>query len=465
MKKPKNPAVAAKEAAGKASRQMADTAAKASKASKQVVSSAGKASRQVVAGAGKLLPIQRTHGELRPEDVQVARDYIREFWTRLERFHPKDDESLLGLPKPYLVPSFDENASFDYDELYYWDSFFMVQGMLDPDHELLVKGILEDLLSLFRRFKIIPNGSRTFLMGRSQPPFLTTFIYDVYNTYHPGKKWLQEAIEVAKQEYAVVWQGTKKPNERLVYKGLSRYYDINYLHDLAEAESGWDMTPRFNRRALNYLPVDLNALLYKYEMDFARTARMFDDRREAAKWEQAALARKEAMDELMWDRLRGLYYDYNYVKEKRSGVSSLAAYFPMWAGMASEQQAKQLVRSLRRFENKGGLSTTDALPLGQYVPGSMPVQWAFPNGWAPLQFIVVEGLLRYGYHEDARRIAHKWLKGNLDWFNEHHVFLEKYNVVNPEKPPQKGVYPSQTGFGWTNAVFERFCQQFVDKES
>lgn len=454
IEKAKKSTYAARKVATKAVKPVVKTATKAAKAPKQVVTTAGKL----------LLP--RKHGELRPEDVQVARDYIREFWPHLERFHPKDDESLLGLPKPYLVPSYDEHASFDYDELYYWDSFFMVQGMYkSPDHQALTSGILEDLLSLYRRFKIIPNGSRTFLMGRSQPPFLTTFIFDVYNAYGMDKKWLQDAIETAKQEYETVWRGTKKPNERLVHKGLSRYYDINYLHDLAEAESGWDMTPRFNRRALNYLPVDLNALLYKYEMDFARAARLFDDIREAAKWEQAAAARKAAMDELMWDRLRGLYYDYNYVKEKRGGVASLAAYFPMWAGMVTEKQAAQLVKNLRRFENKGGLATTDALPLSQYAPGSMPVQWAFPNGWAPLHFIVVEGLLKYGYHEDAKRIALKWVRNNLDWFNVNGVFLEKYNVVNPDKPPQRGVYPSQTGFGWTNGVFERFCQQFIDTES
>lgn len=441
---------------------------KAKKSTKAAKDAATKASQKVVDTAGRLLPIPlptRKYGDLRPEDVRVARDYIREFWTRLERFHPKDDESLLGLPKPYLVPSYEEGAGFDYNELYYWDSFFMVQALFDEQHKELVEGILEDLLSLLRRFKVIPNGSRTFLMGRSQPPFLTTYIFDVYNAYNPNKKWLKDAMELAKLEYKTVWRGTKKPNERLVHRGLSRYYDINYLHDLAEAESGWDMTPRFNRRALNYLPVDLNALLYKYEMDFARAARLADDIREAAKWEQAAQARKDTMNELMWDRLRGMYYDYNYVKEKRGNISSVATYFPMWAGMVDEKQAASLVKALRRFENKGGLATTDALPLNQYVPGSMPVQWAYPNGWAPLHFIVVEGLLRYGYHADAKRIAMKWLKNNLDWFNEHHVFLEKYNVVNPEKPPQKGVYPSQTGFGWTNSVFERFCQQFIDKES
>ena len=405
----------------------------------------------------------RPDKQLVPEDVMAAREYIDNYWKKVERFHPKDDESLLGLPKPYLVPSYREATGFDYNELYYWDSYFMVQGLLDRKNKAMVMGILDNLMALFERFKVVPNASRTYLTGRSQPPFLTTFIFDVYQTYNPGEAWLKKSIEVAKQEYATVWMGVKKPNERQVHKGLSRYYDINYLHDLAEAESGWDMTPRFDRKALNFLPVDLNALLYKYETDFARAARIFNDKREAARWEDVAAQRKKTMDKLMWDRIRGLYYDYNYDKKKRGGVSSLATFFPMWAGMVDEKQAESLVKALRRFEHKGGLATTDALPLGQFVLGSMPTQWAYPNGWAPLQFIVVKALERYGYHDDARRIANKWLKNNLNWFQQNGVFLEKYNVVSPDKPPLKGVYPSQTGFGWTNSVFERFCQDYVDR--
>ncbi len=405
----------------------------------------------------------RPDKELTPEDVREARAYVAAYWTKVERFHPKDDESLIGLPKPYLVPSYRAKTGFDYNELYYWDSYFMVQGMLDAEHQELVSGILEDLMALFKRFKVIPNASRSYLTGRSQPPFLTTFIFDVYQQYDLDKTWLKQAMEVAKKEYETVWMGVKKPNERQVYQGLSRYYDINYLHDLAEAESGWDMTPRFDRRALNFLPVDLNALLYKYETDFARAARLFDNKREAARWDDAAELRKVVMNKLMWDRVRGLYYDFNYVKERRGNISSLAAFFPMWAGMVDDKQAASLVKGLRRFEHKGGLSTTDTLPIGQFVLGSLPTQWSFPNGWAPLHFIVVKALERYGYHADARRIATKWLKTNLHWYNTEHVFLEKYNVVSPEKPPLKGLYPSQTGFGWSNAVFERFCQDYVDR--
>lgn len=401
--------------------------------------------------------------ELTAEEVKPARAYIRAYWKKLERYNPKDEGSLIGLPNPYLVPASEEGHEFDFNEMYYWDTYFMVQGMLDAEHKDLVIGMLENIESMLERFHVVPNASRNYLMGRSQPPLLTSYIFDVYHAYNLGRDWLKDHIEIAKQEYQTVWMGTAKPHWRQVYQGLSRYYDINMLHDLAEAESGWDMTPRFNRRALDYLPVDLNALLYKYEMDFAAAARIFDNKREQAKWELAAKERAKTMNKLMWDKSRGLYYDYNYVKKKRGSVSSLAAYFPMWAGMVDGRQAQLMVKALRHFENKGGLATTDALPLAQYVPGSLPTQWAHPNGWAPLHFIVIKGLQRYGYNEDAKRIAIKWLKTNLDWFNNHAVFLEKYNVVNPEKPPVRGVYPSQVGFGWTNAIFERLCQEFIDK--
>lgn len=402
---------------------------------------------------------------LKTDDVRAARHYIADYWSKVERFHPKDDETLLGLPKPYLVPSYRAETGFDYNELYYWDSYFMVQGMLDPEHQALVEGILEDLLFLFKRFKVIPNASRTYLTGRSQPPLLTTFIFDVYETYNPGQKWLAKTIKLAQKEYETVWLGVKKPHERQVYQGLSRYYDINYLHDLAEAESGWDMTPRFDRRALNYLPVDLNALLYKYETDFARAARILGKEKVALKWDETAELRKKTMNKLMWDKVRGMHYDYDYEKKRRGTISSLAAFFPMWAGMVDDKQAASLVKNLRRFEYKGGLTTTDTLPIGQFVLGSMPTQWSYPNGWAPLHFIVVQALERYGYHDDAKRIAMKWLKTNLQWFNDNHLFLEKYNVVTPEKPPLKGLYPSQTGFGWTNAIFERFCRDYIDRAS
>src|SRR5689334_3803247 len=120
--------------------------------------------------ARKLWP---NHGDLGAADVAEARAYIADYWQKLTRFHPKDGETLLGLPKSYLVPAYEEGHEFDFNEMYYWDSYFMSQGMWDDTHKDLVLGILENLLTMLARFKIIPDASRTYLMGRSQPPFLT----------------------------------------------------------------------------------------------------------------------------------------------------------------------------------------------------------------------------------------------------------------------------------------------------
>ena len=399
--------------------------------------------------------------DLHPNDVEAARAYIRNYWRHLIRSQPKDEGGLIGMPHPYLVPSYAEGHEFDYDELFYWDSYFMIQSFWDEIHKELILGILDNFITLFKKFKIIPNSNQYFMTSRSQPPFLTSFIFDIEHHYKMDLNWLNQNIEIAKQEYEHVWLGQRKPNARQVYRGLSRYYDFNYLNDIAEAESGWDMTPRFNRKALNYLPIDLNALLYKYETDFAKAAKINHQPEEASRWEAQAEQRRNVMNELMWDKTRGLYFDYDYTKQKRGSVASLASYYPMWAGMVDEKQASILVKSLKKFENQGGLATTDFSPAAQFT--SVPTQWAYPNGWAPLHFIVVIALERYGYHKEARRIALKWIACNLNWFKKHGVFLEKYNVVSPDKPPLKGLYPSQIGFGWTNAVFERFCQDYIDR--
>ncbi len=406
--------------------------------------------------------------KLSPSEVHVAhgvRDralaYIDAYWGQLGREHNQDNGTLVGLPYPYIVPSSNPDINFHFEEQYYWDSYFTALGLNDKKHQSLVEGMLENLLYLFKRFGLVPNASRMYFTGRSQPPLLTSFIFHVYDTYGKDSTWLEERISVAMREYEEVWMINSHPRWHRVYEGLSRYYDVNVLHDLAEAESGWDMTPRFERKCLDFLPVDLNALLYKYETDFARAAMILGRANEVDLWEKQAASRKAAMDKLMWAKLRGFYFDYNYERKVLGDIWSLAAYYTMWAGMASHEQAKRLVDNLVKFEKSGGLTTTTR-PLidTNALFGSLKAQWAYPNGWAPLHYIVVEGLRRYGYHDEARRIASKWTKNNLAWFDAHGVFLEKYNVVNTKKKPVEGLYPSQTGFGWTNAVLVRFITDF-----
>jgi alpha,alpha-trehalase len=403
--------------------------------------------------------ISKTETEviLTPQRLKSALEYIDYYWRKLERYNPRDQGTLVGLPRPYFVPSATNPSGFAYEEMYYWDTFFVAQGLIGTSRQHLVRGLAENLLTLMKRFSMVPNGSRFYFLGHSQPPFLSTLLLQVYKL-HNDKRWLARAMDVVKEEYRSVWMGTAHPQWRQVFHGLSRYYDINMIDDLAEAESGWDMTTRFGRKALSYIPVDLNALLYKYEKDFEAAAVILGEKDEAREWSKRALARRAMVQKYLWDDKEGCYFDYNYMDNTHSKVYSLAAFYPMWAGMIDDETAERLVKKLRLFECEGGLTTT----AGPLPAEDIPVQWAYPNGWAPLQLIVIQGLERYGYHETAERLARKWLTANLVQFERTGEFLEKYNVVDIEAEPVGGLYPSQKGFGWTNAVFVRLCHDYLE---
>lgn len=394
---------------------------------------------------------------LRLEDVEPAITYIDGYWKTLTRKAERRKSTLIPLPNPYVVPS-PGNNSFGFEEQYYWDSYFTALGI---DDEKVVCGMLDNLLYLLDTFGMIPNGNRYYFTSRSQPPILTSFIFHVYDKYGKPKSWLKTHMVAAKKEYETVWTATEHPHTRKVYKGLSRYYDINYLHDLAEAESGWDMTPRFKRQCLDYLPVDLNCLLYKYEADFARASHILGDESEERIWHYAAEERRKTVTNLLWNSRQKFFFDYNFTDKEQGKVWSLAAYYALWSGLATDEQARQLVNKLERFQKKGGLTTTIGNYMYHSLFGSAKTQWAYPNGWAPLHYIVIEGLENYGYSVQASTIAYTWLNNGYSWFVEHGEFLEKYNVVNPELKPAEGLYPSQTGFGWTNAIFKYLSLKYL----
>ncbi|MEI6237166.1 MAG: trehalase family glycosidase, partial [Candidatus Saccharibacteria bacterium] len=375
-----------------------------------------------------------------------------EFWPTLTRLHTNSSETLLGLPNSYVVPA-DQHGNFRFNEQYYWDSYFIALGLIACGQNQLAENMLENLFYMFERFNMIPNASRLYMTSRSQPPLLTSFILLIYRENNKTSDWLRRCYNIAQDEYINVWLGETHPHWRHVYKGLSRYYDSNVLHDLAEAESGWDMTPRFGRKALDYLPIDLNSLLYKYEIDFTDIAKILGDQAGSEMWQARAQYRKQTINTLLWSKVKHFYFDYDFIQHKLGSIWSLAAYSTLWAGVASEHNALWLHNHLHKFNCTGGLSATCKSIIDFNVFGSVNTQWAHPNGWAPLHYFAIEGLERYGYQKEAEQIAHKWLKTNLDWYLANDEFLEKYNVDKPKDLPKSGVYPTQKGFGWTNAIF------------
>lgn len=371
--------------------------------------------------------------------------YIERHWDRLVCKTPKDEELIIGLPNRYLSPS---RGEFD-QKMYYWDTYFINLGLLTGDRIELAAGMADNLVHLFERFGFIPQSNRFYHLGKSNPPFLTSIIGEVFNETR-DRDWLKRAAGVAASEYEKRWLG----QYRLTENGLSRYWEPTHTHEQAEDESGWDRTSRFFDRCLDINPVDLNCLLYKYETDLARFSETLDRKEQAAIWKKKSRERKQLVNRYMWDERLGFFFDYNHVTRKRTRAWSLAGFFPLWTGLATKKQALKARDKLRHFEHKGGLAATRRV-----YSKKTGRQWDYPNGWPNLHWIVIKGLLNYKFHADAERLAVRWLNTCATVFRKTGRFWEKYDVVKVRES-RIGRYETQTGFGWTNGVFVKLTDEF-----
>jgi len=439
------------------------------------------------------------------------------------------DGKITGVP--YVVPG------GRFNELYCWDSYFIVLGLLQDHRNDLARGMADNLLYEVQYYGKIPNANRTYYLTRSQPPFLTSIIRAVYESGTVDKDWLASALKAALAEYQNVWLG----QDRLVKIGqneLSRYYDsgkgpcpevepghydekiepwlsqVNpenpdvpltafrflneylyagkhadlkadgltlaefFKHDRAVRESGHDTTHRFDDRTADFVSVDLNSFLYKYETDFAelleyefggKLLALGKDFGDAAFWRQCAAARKKAMLALMWDDQCGFFFDYDFANHRRSTYISATGLCPLWAKIFDANDPGEMKRVRRvvafaceKLEHPAGLSAT-AKESVESARRHDARQWDYPYGWAPHQMLAWRGLKNYGLDADAGRLAYRWLYTIVKNAHDYNgVIPEKYNVVTGSHEVfveygnvgTKFAYIATEGFGWMNASFE-----------
>ncbi|MCL6096154.1 MAG: alpha,alpha-trehalase [Patescibacteria group bacterium] len=427
------------------------------------------------------------------EEYKDCLVYIDSYWEKLihNPAKKKIDSNFISIPFHFLTAN---DKKFSY--IFYWDSFFMFRGLMGSKREWILKDVIENFAYLFDKYGIIPNFNSHASTNRSQPPFLSSMIFDVYKTFNNGNgslkwpslikrimlnpranfgqtKWLREKINIAKKEYNSVWNNDNLYNHLVRRFGLNRYgdRDIGYAFS-SELESGWDFTSRFYNRCNEFLPIDLNSYLYKYEKDFELAASIFGDTQELEYWKDKAQKRKNRINKLMWDEKEGFFFDYEYAQNKRSRFYALSGFVPLWAGIATLKQAKIMVEKLYYFEGKHGLFITweKSLPPRIDIPKLplalkpaieeiiKPKQWDWPNIWPPLEYLTVIGLLQYGFIEDAKRIMEKSVKTQAKIFRKYGAFFERMDGAKGDKPTNNGHYEIQSGFGWTNAVFYRYIR-------
>jgi alpha,alpha-trehalase len=413
------------------------------------------------------------------------------------------EHGLLYLPYPYVVPG------GRFNEMYGWDSYFTQVGLVRDDEIALAKNMTDNFLYQIEHYGKILNANRTYYLSRSQPPFLTQMILNVYRKQH-DIDWLRSSVP-AIEKYYRFW--TEEPH-LTKQTGLSRYYDLGdgpaaevlsgerdqqgrdhyelvkdyyrthdvkdydlgqyydkdknqltdlfYKGDRTMRESGFDPSNRFgpfNIDIIHYDPVCLNSLLYLMETDTAEILKILGRAREAGNWTKRAEDRRQKINRLMWDEKDGLYYDYNFVKKDLRRYPFVTTFYPLWVGVADQRQAARIVANLHLFERPGGLLTSTN------VTGS---QWDAPYGWAPTEMIAIQGLRRYGYNKEADRVTTNFLSTILKEFIQHNTIVEKYDVERRESEVSAGLkfgYKSnEIGFGWTNAAFVELYGQLPERE-
>src|SRR6202522_2810780 len=440
--------------------------------------------------------------------------------VNLGKIHP---QRLLYLPHPYVVPG------GQFNEMYGWDSYFIILGLLRAQRFDLAQGMVENFFFEIEHYGSILNANRTYYLTRSQPPFLTSMILAVYDTpgtsSHRDLAWLEKAYKFAVADY----QQWTHPPHLAGDTGLSRYFDHGdgpvpeiigdpnsyyrgvaqffalhggsnekylvhldgnhqdativgpvftlsgpcartaehsttdtckntlkvaltpeyYKGDRSMRESGFDVSFRFGPFSADthhYAPICLNSLLYKTEKDLERTSILLGRPEEAERWRALAFERQKLIDRYLWDAKRGLYFDYDFVTHTLSTYEYATTFYPLWAGLATPEQAQAVVKTVQLFEQPGGLAMSRV---------ESQAQWDYPYGWAPIQLLAVDGMRRYGYAAEADRVAYNFLSMVIENFVTDKYIREKYNVVKRTSTTHivEGYSQNVIGFGWTNGVF------------
>jgi len=432
-----------------------------------------------------------------------------------------DPPGLLYLPNKYVVPG------GRFNEMYGWDSYFIVRGLLQAGRVDLARGMVDNFFFEIEHYGAMLNANRTYYLTRSQPPFLSSMVVDVYQAVRKqggpeDRAWLEEAYKDLSKDYEM-W--TRDPH-LAGQTGLSRYYDFGdgppqeavqdetgfyrkvsgyfFLHpkqaddyifetqpnveqnvagaaytlevceapatmqrpqcdkarqfklskdyykgDRSMRESGFDVSFRFGAfgsATHHFAPVCLNSLLYKTEKDLEQISVWLGRSNDAKTWSKRAEDRKKLIKKYLWNEQEGLFYDFDFVNGRMSSYRYATMFYPLWAGLATKEQAQAVARNLKFLEHQGGVAMSTE---------QTGAQWDLPYGWGCIEMLVIDGLRRYGYRDDADRVSYEFLSNVAENFRRDGTIREKYNVVSKssEAHVELGYEMNVIGFGWTNAAF------------
>jgi alpha,alpha-trehalase len=438
--------------------------------------------------------------------------HIKSLWSVLKRDADKSMEgsSLLGLPNAYIIPG------GRFREIYYWDSYFTMQGLKVSGEEKMIESMIDNFAYLINTYGHIPNGNRSYYISRSQPPFFCMMVEllasvkgdAVYKKYLPAMQkeydyWMEGAatlknstsfkrvtklkdgtilnrywddLDIPRQEGFV--EDTKTADAASTEKMMTMRFGSNEAMVAFKAESdkkifknlragacsGWDFSSRWfadaNKistiRVLDIAPIDLNSLLYKMETILSKSYELTKQKSLQTKFNGLATKRMQNIEKYFFSKSINFYSDYNFVENNTADIPTAAALYPLNFITKNQKSFATIGAAAKVFVEKYLLKDGGIVS----TPNNTGQQWDAPNGWAPQQWMVITGLENCNQKVLAKDIAMRWIKLNNDVYLRTNKLMEKYNVVDLKLEAGGGEYPSQDGFGWTNGVLLALIKKY-----
>mmetsp|Transcript_56021 Transcript_56021/g.126007 ORF Transcript_56021/g.126007 Transcript_56021/m.126007 type:complete len:561 (+) Transcript_56021:67-1749(+) len=433
--------------------------------------------------------------EIKDADARSWALEINKLWSVLGR---KQSDDVLRFPQrhsmiPRTFPMIVPGGRFR--ETYYWDTYWIVRGLLICSMVSTATGIVQAMLDVVKEYGFYPNGGRIYYLDRSQPPLLAAMVREVYRVTQ-DRGWLAAAVPVLEKEHEFWMQ----PHHTVMLPSSGSSSTLNvfrsarttprpesYLEDVevatrangraaedvfyalaSGAESGWDFSTRWledgtcrvpmgtaNLATIdtpNVIPVDLNCFLYDMEKTIASFRRDLDGEASPIAGKFEAFASQRALDMFQWLWNGDAFRDYRLDISAASAVVSLSDWAaPLWVGLLSPADSRMptMIASLKR----SGILRLCGCPVTA-VDTQGETQWDAPNAWPPLMHMLIEGLDKLGsdYQRLADSLAWTWLRSNHTGWKETGTMREKYDVYELGMSGGGGEYEPQVGFGWTNGV-------------
>lgn len=430
--------------------------------------------------------------------LQAWAKQLHHLWKSLGRknsdtYVDPERHSLIYTPYPVIIPG------GRFRELYYWDSYWIINGLLVSDMWGTAQGMINNFLFLVDRYGFVPNGGRIYYERRSQPPFLTQMVQQFFNVTE-SDDFLRKALPTLEKEYNFWMLNRSITVEVDGRRHVLNHYSVQVDHprpesytddlDLAEslseeektrlytelkagAESGWDFSSRwfFSRENSShstlkdihtsaFIPTDLNSLMCLNEYTLAEFHQKLGNEKESQRFLRAYQNRLAAVEAVLWNPKHGVWFDYNLHTNSSNTAFYLSNLSPLWARCFTQQDMQ--LKAFKYLKESGALSYPHGVPTSLVASGE---QWDYPNAWAPLQQMLIRGLSEIPSDEAkqvAFELAQKWIKSNWETYNTHNAMFEKYDV-NDGKPGGGGEYNVQLGFGWTNGVALQLLHQYGDR--